>query len=928
MPENWSSRRFLMETCSQQLHKEENMRRRLELIRRESTKPPVMHFGTTGSLRRSNSKSVSPQPHVVLASKDIVKESSRSAPMVNSVSRSRPQSRERSRRLPLPPGAKPTRRKPSLPRSKSYRGVSASNSRVASPVPALQAVEGHPAKPLRKRARSTSQTGGRAKLARVFQPRKNEANMEERRAPFMCSGSPSRGVASPLKRSASRTPPPLPLPTMKFDANENTVDFTAPSTQLQRTQEAVLYASPLALPHTVNHSSEELKNALPVAEEEEEPIPFRVSEFRMPRTPQRRFSDVMNQAIFTPTNFPRFSHSAEEEHESKEQGNETGKDGDPADARESPARSEVVFSASFGAAMPSSHHSPEKETVFRTPSVTVGLANEQENEEEEVKMKEDEKVTKEQPSEVATTTVTTATCTATTAEVGAQEEGAPPPSSVVFSLVALDVAVAVEPEPVAFSTYSSHAYECSSTTTEASEKIGETGEARKLSFDWHDASQNEEKEEVRLEKLTAEEFVPPVPQPHVESDVLSQAFYECISAPSTPGLELPEAYWLLEATRKEMAVSSIVQRLPRRLGERRSEEGRSSLVLVTGELPVVRTPRIQEPHTPPPSEKPKRYSPLPKPQLQVPDSQGSATSPHTNNMALLSCDLSPLPRPVTLRSQVRTPIPSSRKKVSVHFSQTPREDHGKTSPCISPAGTSKFNEEHTGNGIRGETEYPVDEHEVEATPLCPPARCRSRSTGSRRSVVERLMECCSPDARKELEHIIATEGVAQTPPLNRGSGQLSESLTETSSISQRVAARPRKHYYDYTYWERYLRDVTRQSAKKQRRKDAKKANKAARRAVAHGFSVMAGSEAAVKQEHVHFLAESNKDANSAVMSTFGGKKEVAQTNNSGRSSQSHSSRNKKASSTRAPLRKTMSRKNRENILRRKRRLSGRQNRRK
>ncbi|ESS66907.1 hypothetical protein TCDM_04434 [Trypanosoma cruzi Dm28c] len=454
------------------------------------------------------------------------------------------------------------------------------------------------------------------------------------------------------------------------------------------------------------------------------------------------------------------------------------------------------------------------------------------------------------------------------------------------------------------------------------------GEARKLFFDWHDASQNEEKEELRLEKLTAEEFVPPVPQPHVESDVLSQAFYECISAPSTPSLELPEAYWLLEATRKEMAVSSIVQRLPRRLGERRGEEGRSSLVLVTGELPVVRTPRIQEPHTPPPSEKPKRYSPLPKPQLQVPDSRGPATSPRTNNMALLSCDLSPLPRPVTLRSQVRTPIPSSRKKVSVHFSQTPSEDHGKTSPCISPAGTSKFNEEHTGNGIPGETEYPVDEHEVEATPLCPPARCRSRSTGIRRSVVERLMECCTPDARKELEHIIATEGVAQTSPLNRGSGQLSESLTENSSISQRVAARPRKHYYDYTYWERYLRDVTRQSAKKQRRKDAKKANKTASRSVAHGFSVMAGSEAAAKQEHVHFLAESNKDASSAVTSTFGGKKEVAQTNNSGRSSQSHSSRNKKASSTRAPLRKTMSRKNRENILRRKRRFSGRQNRRK
>ncbi|EKF33198.1 hypothetical protein MOQ_002938 [Trypanosoma cruzi marinkellei] len=926
MSENLSSRRFLMETCSQQLHKEENMRRRLELIRRESTKPPVMHFGTTGSLGRSNSKSVSPPPHVVLTSKEIVKESSRSAPMVNSASRSRPQSRERSRRLPLPPGAKPMRRKPSLPRSKSYRGVSASKSRVASPVPALQAVEGHPAQPLRKRTRSTSQTGGRAKLARVSQPRKNEANMEERRAPFMCSGSPSRGVASPLKRSASRTPPPLPLPTMKFDSNANTVDFIAPNTQLQRAQEAVLSASPLALPQTVNHNSEELKNALPVAEEEEEPIPFRVSEFRMPRTPQRRFSGVMNQVIFTPTDFPRFSHSAEEEQELKEKGNETGKDGDPADARESSARSEVIFSTSFGAAMPSSYRSPEKETVSRTPSVTVGDANEQEDEEEEVKMKEDEKVTKEQPSEVATTTA--ATCTATTAEVVTQEESAPPLSSVAFPLVALDVAVAVEPEPVAFPTYSSHAYECSSTTTEASEKMEEMGEARKLSFDWHDASQNEEKREVCLEKLTAEEFVPPVPQPQLESDALSQAFYECISAPSTPGLELPEAYWLLEATRKEMAVSSIVQRLPRRLGDRRNEEGRSSLVLVTGELPVVHTPRIQEPHTPPPSEKPKRYSPLPKPQFQVPDSHGSATSPHTNNTALLSCDLSPLPRPVTLRSQVGTPIPSSQKKVSVYFSQTPREEHGKTSPCISPAGTSKFNEEHTENGTRGETEYPVDEHAVETTPRCPPARCRSRSTGSRKSVVERLMECCSPDARKELENIIATEGVAQTPPLNRGSGQFSESLTETSSISQRVAARPRKHYYDYTYWERYLRDVTRQSAKKQRRKDAKKANKAARRSVAHGASVMAVSEAAVEREYVHPLAETNEDANSAVTSVVGRKKEVAQKNNSGRSSKSHSSRNKKTSSTRAPLRKTMSRKNRENILRRKRRLSGRQNRRK
>ncbi|RNF24317.1 uncharacterized protein Tco025E_02568 [Trypanosoma conorhini] len=932
MFEKQAPRHFLRETRSQHLHREENMRRRLELMRRESAKPPVMHFGTASSLRRSSSKSVSPAPRFVSldasaeAEAEAEKKSSRSAPMVNSEPRSRPLSRERSRRLPLPPGAKPTTRRPSLPRSKSYRGVSATASRVTSPVPAARTAEPHPARPPLKRSRSTSQTEKAIKLARMSHPRTHDAAMEERRAPFMCSGSPSKRTASPLKRSASRTPPPLPLPTMRADEDESAMlGFTPPNTHVDKAEEVAFSISPVAPPQTETVEGGEVgKVSQEAAEEEEEgePAPFRVSEFRLPRAPQHRSSDAASHIVLTPPHLPPFPHTAQGE-ELRATEDVVRRDEDPAATLGDSAESEVVSDVSSAAAVSLSHHSREREMASGVRSATPVDTSERADEEEKEEEEEEEETRKKLCEDVAV-------ATAPGVRAASQGEASQPASCAVAAFVAMDVAVAKE--PVAFSAQSSHAYECSSTTTESPERNVEASEARKLDFDSHDASQKEDKEQVPLARLTAEEVAPPVPPPHAESESFSQPFYDCRSFPSTPGVELPEAYRLLEATRLEMAVPSNFPRAPRRLGDRRSEEGRGSLVLVTGELPLAHTPRIQEPRTPPPSEHPKRCSPAPKPQLNAPDSNLSATPPLANNTTLLSLERSPLPRPVTLRSQVRTPIQLSQAKVSLTLSQSPREDHRKPSPLTSLAETFNFNEGLAADAPECEKRCPADERAVEATPPCTSARCRSRSTGSRRSMVERLMECCSPDARKEVEHLVTGEAATQTPSLHRGSGQLSEALTDTSCISQRVAARPRRHYYDYTYWERYLRDATRQSAKKGRRRGAKKANKAAKKS-ASGV-VLVGSEAHVRrlsvteQDVVVPLAESTAAAKSTVASSSGRATEAVQRNVDRRPSQSHSGHKKKVASKRASLRKAMSRRNREQIVRRRRRSSGRQNRRK
>ncbi|ESL08591.1 hypothetical protein TRSC58_03703 [Trypanosoma rangeli SC58] len=929
MPENQPPQRFLTTTRSQHLHREESMRRRLELMRRESTKPPVMHFGITTSLPRSNiksGKSISPPPQFVHPDAGAVKKSSRSAPMVHSEPRSRPLSRERSHRLPLPPGAKPTTRRPPFPRSMSYRGVSATASRVTSPVPAAQREEIHSAHPPRKRSRSSSQSRKGAKLARVSHPQTNDATMEERRAPFMCSGSPLKRIVSPLRRSASRTPPPMPFLTTRTEVNGNTMlCFTPPMVQLDKTEEVAFSISPVAPPQTEIFEDGKVGEVPSMeAAEEEEPIPFRVSEFRLPRTPQHRTSDTAIHIVLTPPHVLHFSHPAEGE-DPRATEDEVENDKASTNARGCSAESEVVSAVSCRDEMPMSHHSLEEETILGSSSATPVASNMRGNEEEEEEQKMKEEMRRQSCENVAT-------ATASDLGVSTQEENTQLAPYAVAALVLINVDVAVAKEPAALSAQSSYACECSSTTTESPERNLEASEVCKLTFDSYDVSQREEKKAVSLERLTAEEVVPPVLPLHPESEAFSQPFYACISAPSTPEMELPEAYRLLEATRQEMAVPSSFSRAPRRRDDSRGEEGRGSLVLVTGELPLVHTPRIQEPHTPPPSEQPKRYSPLPKHQLSVLDAHGVMTSSRTNDTALLSFDRSPLPRPMTILSQVRTPMPSSQTKVYVTLSQSPSEDGSKLSTLMPQAGIFNFNEGGAEDEPQCEKRCPVDERALEATPPWPSARCRSRSTGSRKSMVEQLMECCSPDARKEVEHLVATEATTQTPSLHRGSRQLSEALTDTSSISQRVAARPRRHYYDYTYWERYLREATRQSAKKEREKGAKKAKRAAKKTAA--WAVAVESEGHVKrqgfsdQEVVSPLAESTLDAKSTVTAALQRTTEAVQGKAAWRPSQLQSGHTTKTSAKRASLKKTMSRKNREQISRRRRRLSGKQNRRK
>ncbi|KAH9578833.1 hypothetical protein LSM04_005766 [Trypanosoma melophagium] len=943
MPEEKPPHRFLLETCSQQLHREEAIRRRRELLEKESTKPPVMHFGSTFSLYRtpstsSNSnntnnnhnmkgKSVSPVPRPVrTTSANRPIKASRSAPpsTAPSTARSRPQSRESSRRLPLPPGVKGTTRVISIPRAKSYR-ASPATSRVASPAPPIQKTEKSESQGQQKRSRSRSMSGAnsRSKQRRFSIPQKSDSVLREKKAPFMSSQSPTRN-ASPFKQPTSRTPTPPPLSRSSPGQNRNNaqipITILAPVLRAEERSESLHPVSPFALPSRVErkimeptmeskepeHLQERQQEHHHEREHEEELVSFRISEFRMPRTPQRRSSVAANSLPQVTMSTGKYSQEPQTT-EKKE-----------SDSNDFTCVNVTVGSHSVGEEATRLHSIADESVRISTnleeeeARMSHDLGNESKCDMNEY---ENEEADKSLPPALA------------------ESSGAQFLSPPTGNLMKVDVVATTEQEETAVSAFSSRAYECSSTTTESPQMEIDAIGGRQLLFDAEEGTSsniekelvekemkgNEEKEEqeekVNLEKLVAYECVEPTPETNIESCPASQNFFECVSASSTPALQLPDAYRQLEATRREMATTCTYQRespaaaaatiaAGRRTERRLSESRRGSLVLVTGDLPAVHTPAIQEPHTPPPTAK-----------VQISLSQLSTTPPPKYQNYFISCDVSPIPRPVTLRSQFSSISRQERAKESVSLSLSPREGRSTPYPHAPLANVAAEMEGEIAENKENQTENVMDTSMQNTT-----LRSRSRSTGGRKSVVERLMECCPSDVREEAEQLIAADTITAGTPLRTvGSGQISDVLTDTSSISQRVAARPRKYYYDYTYWERYLHDSTTKSVQKKQRKISKKAKKES------------PDKKKLNTGQKHNKVEGNNaehETEREVTTVPGTRNSTPKMPRLAPTSSSQCSRKRNSNSLQRSLRNSISRKNRDRIMLQRRRLSRRHGKRK
>ncbi|KEG13113.1 hypothetical protein DQ04_01211120 [Trypanosoma grayi] len=738
----------------------------------------------------------------------------------------------------------------------------------------------------------------RTRHARFSHSRSNGEHVGERKAPFMCSGSPMRHRVSPLKQLSSHTP----LSPARSDDNSRTlVEVLAPALRAVESDNAAHPLPAFTLPMSTDAKHVEWREAteatLPVAtvedkkeEEEEENFSFRISEFRMPRTPQRRSSVVAASLSPLPQHATAAQRAAEAELHATNDDERclvaTNDDDEalphPAVAEESPRR-----------------RAEEEDFVEVNPTQNDAVAA-------SVSANEEEVVELEKEDGASTATGVSLDDMKERAEEDVAEtygdDAIHSATQPVPTPLTEDVAVTYVQEVAGASAFSSHAYECSSTTTESPDKEIVESERRQLLFDYDDETlrEKETEAEVPLATLTAVECVAPTPVPEVDSCVQSQQFYECISAPSTPSLQLLDTYHQLEATRREMAVSISYQRATLRV-----EGRRGSLVLVSGDLPAPYTPSIQQPHTPTPSEAPRRHTPTPPPPPPpMSFSQGTATTMAPG----MSLEVSPMPRPVTLRSQLPSPVRGQQAAVSAPFSMSPREGRSTPYPHTPLADITAAED---GDVRR---EEPMDG--------CTPnsaVRSLSRSLTNRKSVVERLMECCPSDVREEAELLIAADAsVTRTPSRTLGSGQLSEVLTDNSSISQRVAARPRKYYYDYTYWERHLHDTTTKSAQKNQRKAKKAAKKAAARMAKKEREAQLEQLNTQQQQTVESDAEAQTSSTVAAAPSLRNSMPNLPHVTTKRSSQSHHRRN--SSSFRPSLKNVVSRKNRERILLRQRRF--------
>nr|CCC95953.1 unnamed protein product [Trypanosoma congolense IL3000] len=207
---------------------------------------------------------------------------------------------------------------------------------------------------------------------------------------------------------------------------------------------------------------------------------------------------------------------------------------------------------------------------------------------------------------------------------------------------------------------------------------------------------------------------------------------------------------------------------------------RGSLILVSGESTNLYTPPLQEPHTPVPDSPPRSFSK----------------------------SKSPLPRPVTLFSRVR-----HVKGEEITVPQQPSTGRDARNPDLSQPRCKevsfppeRYNKTPMSTSVsRTHRDATEDNMARQLATRGDPSPSSSRS--GRKPLTERLLQACPSDVREEIQTMVSLDTSNRTPARTHPSLQRSVEASGGSSISQRVASRPRKDYNDYTDRESCLRQV-------------------------------------------------------------------------------------------------------------------------
>ncbi|KAG8343903.1 hypothetical protein TRVL_05272 [Trypanosoma vivax] len=805
MTENTPNYRFLLETRSQQMHRLEAIRLRRELLERESKKPPAMRFGIGKGL----SSSPPPRPISPVAKGT----PSRAASVQSHSYRSRTKTCETKRNCAASWRATLSVARSEMasgraPRLRSCR-CSPVASRVVSPVPIGPSEENATLRVL-KRLRSISQvrlhTASRSRTPRVHSPLHAASFSDGARgckgpvtSPLIPSGvlSARRGVVTP-QRSVSNTP--LSEGSEKVEQRLLCIKSSPAGSNNDRCPPCRFSCLPrlstMASPRCLSNeafSQTPPTRTLSRSTERERSSVFRASVFPMPRTPKCRSSLAASLSPSFPTEIKKPNYDI------------------------------VSLSDAHGEKMSNEHCS-----ISITPSADEEAMN-------HLSITNEETVAADAADPVSVDEYldgdnVSARCSERAVNIG---EGIVPDVSLTFSASRHSDLITLTPFAAEDVTEEGRSEVVASTTVIEQNCISikreevETNDStlRQLTFETAvSPNRTQEVEEtvshepeavngdgknMYCRQQRSEGTLPMIdegvmlPLTACELNGGTQLSVVQQSIATSPSIPQPQASTVPGRQRLDVAFNaSEVGESVEKEHEDDDDDGgrRKSLVLVTGEPPVLFTPALQEPHTP---------------------------TPRDINEPLLA-ETSPLPRPVSFVSQLESVSPARlQKRRCCHRS------HG-TPSCssqmrvLSQPLCSLSLADGTQMGELAPVASSLQEGDVMATEdgktLSPaPSTPRSCALGRKRLRTEEPADCSEADALQEVDQLGDVDSPFQCHSWSSISAQVSETVTDGTYTTQRGVNRPRRVYYDYNYWKRYLHEVTTKSAEKERQKSAKRA---------------------------------------------------------------------------------------------------------
>ncbi|CBH18492.1 hypothetical protein, conserved [Trypanosoma brucei gambiense DAL972] len=822
--------RFLLETRSQQLHRLEAIRRRRELLERESQKPVQMRFGIGG---RGPSWSPPPriQSPVVTTVNGVQKRPAETRKGFSSCSRC-PRSCEPRKATHVP--LVRSRSAPHMRLSQCLATRSTSNRRTSLVPPfgslcnLQQKKDTPPIKRMLKRQRSrTVSTSPSTSLTSRFRRRTPlaSARNKEKMTPWNNFPNTSRSaqiLTPPLgpkhgKRVSApreRSPSPLPSSTQTAAINGTTHDEQQqPAVTLGSETVSSSPTNRFPLPRSRSASNAESKEMVNqhvgssslrcVSDENmETATAFRVSEFPTPRTPKLRESLAVS---LSPATSQGVSIKQELVAETR-----ISTDSSPPVVKE-----EATCNPCDGLLLQSS--TCQSGFVGSSSVLTGGLC--------EVDIHLNEESDAPPPCEIETSRDNKETrVSAAASPAGESDIVSMSPSS-----PGCKAAGACRP-----SAMTSYTFDCSPTTSEFDGTEIERNSHRQLMFDMeesqsstvavedkknadgqlhqhvsgedeeleNDSDLNNREEELCTPRDNRGEWLPDTLTHGLDASAESEKPHECVNALCTPVDQILYSSPLCEMVSPRPQTPLLQVRMEHKLtmlntAEREDENSRGSLLLVTGESPIPHTPVLQEPHTPPPTE----------------------------GVPLFISNTSNLPRPVTLISALQSPMSARRLVRPVaespigecavwnggKWSPPMRTDLNKE-PTVQPREVVDLERRYleAGPGLQGES-----------VPSSSSSPCSGSRFKNKKLPTDLLMVSHTLEASEEAHQPITSETSCCTPSHSQGNDQASGQLSGSSSTAQPAASQLRKHYYEKTHWEQHQLGTTASNIAKEHRRSEK-----------------------------------------------------------------------------------------------------------